>query len=307
MGEDGTLVGAEQKVTLAGYQEGINSLAVRMDYQPRDCNFLRENQLSKALQCLQRQEKRVHIIFIGDSNIRMQQLAFNTVLEDNIKTSESTRSSSTPPKIETTRLSMYGGLRETLQNVSYALQAIKEKEAGNKSIEHFILFNSGLHDISKRCALSKSDKRKLDDMNVSCTEDYQQSLRELLQLVDAFPAKLKVFQSTTAGWPKFGNYGFAWPPTIPQLLPRDPTFIAHFNEAAFCVLAEHNSMDTSSATTIANMDAYWLTLARPDHREVNRNNAIGKHLVHAGPEVVSVLVRKWMMMILESVCGGYQY
>jgi hypothetical protein len=66
-------------------------------------------------------------------------------------------------------------------------------------------------------------------------------------------------------------------------LPRDPTFVAHFNEAAWRVINGHNDGDTSdSSSKVEFMDAYWLTLARPDHREVDINNVIGKHLVYTG-------------------------
>ena len=47
------------------------------------------------------------------------------------------------------------------------------------------------------------------------------------------------------------------------------------------------------------MDAYWLSLSRPDHRQINVDNTLAGQLVHAGPEIYSVLTRKWAMMILE--------
>jgi hypothetical protein len=46
------------------------------------------------------------------------------------------------------------------------------------------------------------------------------------------------------------------------------------------------------------LDSYWLTLARPDHREVDVDNSIGKHLVHAGPQVYDSLVRQWVTTFL---------
>jgi len=189
----------------------------------------------------------------------------------------------------------------------------KARRTQQSSKRIFILFNSGLHDINRRCATPKTE-RKLD-FNTSCTQDYEESLWELLRLLDTFPATLKVFQSTTAGWPKYGNYGFAWPPSIPQLLPRDPTFVAHFNNAADRVLSKYNKKIAAAKTKagggsyrsiIPTMDAYWLTLARPDHRQVDKDNFIGKHLAHAGPEVYTFLVRKWTMLVLEATCGlGY--
>jgi hypothetical protein len=69
-----------------------------------------------------------------------------------------------------------------------------------------------------------------------------------------------------------------------------PCFSGFFNDIAWQVMAEMN---------VLVMDAYWLTLSRPDHRETLHDNILGARLAHAGPEVYSVLVRKWAMMILE--------
>jgi len=300
-------------ISLVGYQQGLNSLGVRMEYAPRKCRMLSNNQALRSLQCAKK--KHLHIIYIGDSNLRMQYKLFDESLEQFLNISNFNMSSSEFPTIETTRISTYGGLRETMSNVSEQLAEIRAKHdaRSNHQKEYFILFNSGLHDINRRCATPKTE-RKLD-FNTSCTQDYEESLWELLRLLDTFPATLKVFQSTTAGWPKYGNYGFAWPPSIPQLLPRDPTFVAHFNNAADRVLSKYNKKIAAAKTKagggsyrsiIPTMDAYWLTLARPDHRQVDKDNFIGKHLAHAGPEVYTFLVRKWTMLVLEATCGlGY--
>ena len=302
-GEIDVVDGSNQAVSFVGYQKGTNSLGVRMDYRHKSCSLLPTNQLPNAFhQCLLRQSgtRRFHIILIGDSNIRAQQLALEAALDELINMP-------IPPfpRIEITRISTFFGLHETLANISSAFKAIQkeDKERRSSKTDYFILFNSGLHDISQRCVTPKSD-RKLG-LNISCTQDYQQDLRKLLKLIHDFPAKLRVFQSTTAGWPKYGNWGFGWPSVVPQVLPRDPTFIAHLNDAAYEVLSEHNNAfrNSSSAAAISAMDAYWLTLARPDHREIARINTIGKHLVHGGIEIVDLLIRKWSMMILESACG----
>jgi len=283
-----------QTVSLAGYQQGINSLGIRMEYEYRNCNFVSTKKLTTLLQrYLQNPSQRIHIIFIGDSNMRMQRDLFDEIVGPAIPDLL---------KIQTTLISTFGGLRKTLQNVSSALHDIQshDKLYSQYSTEYYILFNSGLHDISNLCAVSQSQAGLA--LHTTCAQDYQQSLSNLLQIVDAFPAKLQVFQSTTAGWPKYGNYGFGWPPEMLQLLPLDPTFVAHFNHVAKHVLETHNNCCASSKSTILTMDAYWLTLARPDHREVDSKNFAGKHLVHCGPEVLSVLTRQWMMMILWKYC-----
>jgi hypothetical protein len=48
------------------------------------------------------------------------------------------------------------------------------------------------------------------------------------------------------------------------------------------------------------MDAYWLTLSRPDHRESDRFNSLGPKLVHAGPQVYYVLMRASGAMMIPS-------
>jgi hypothetical protein len=45
------------------------------------------------------------------------------------------------------------------------------------------------------------------------------------------------------------------------------------------------------------VDGYWITLARPDNREVNIDNAIGKHMVHAGQEVLDAMTRVWLTIV----------
>ena len=135
----------------------------------------------------------------------------------------------------------------------------------------------------------------VSDIDFSCVQLYRESLTELVTAVAAFPASLRVWQTTTAGWPKWGNYGVAWPADKWQVLPSDPTAIAHWNNVAWEVLLPFSN-------EIAVMDAYWLTLSRPDHRESDRLNSLGKHMVHAGPQVYYVLMRKWAMMILQTIC-----
>jgi hypothetical protein len=107
-----------------------------------------------------------------------------------------------------------------------------------------------------------------------------------------------VWQTTTAAWPKWGVYGNAWTPKSPQRLPKAPNVCAYFNEIAWSVMAaaERNS---HSHIKVHVQDTYWLTYSRPDHRQVDAENKVSNHLMHAGPEVYSILVRKWAMMILD--------
>eukprot|EP00977_Amphora_coffeiformis_P011919 scaffold2917_cov191-Amphora_coffeaeformis.AAC.12 len=48
------------------------------------------------------------------------------------------------------------------------------------------------------------------------------------------------------------------------------------------------------------MDSFWLTYARPDHREIDVLNSRGKKMVHAGVEVYNVLLRQWLIAVLQA-------
>ena len=71
--------------------------------------------------------------------------------------------------------------------------------------------------------------------------------------------------------------------------------VAHFNELAFDILS-------NSTKSIRVMDEYWLTLARPDNREIfwGEGNA-GKHMAHPGLEVFDAMVHQWLTMVLASL------
>ena len=70
--------------------------------------------------------------------------------------------------------------------------------------------------------------------------------------------------------------------------------VHHFNDIAYDVL--------SSFSNISLMDGYWMTLARPDNREVGKRNEIGKRLVHPGQEVADAMVRVWNHILLSKYC-----
>jgi hypothetical protein len=69
--------------------------------------------------------------------------------------------------------------------------------------------------------------------------------------------------------------------------------VAHFNQIAYDVV--------SRVDDIRVLDGYWLTLARPDNRQVGLGNVLGKHLVHPGEEVLHAMVRVWMHELLLSM------
>jgi hypothetical protein len=117
-------------------------------------------------------------------------------------------------------------------------------------------------------------------------------LTELVQLIRDFPADLRVYQTTPAAWPKWGNYQSGWPLEHCQMLPMSPQMCEVVNTVAWPIMERHH---------LAVMDAYWLTRPRPDHRQVVENIPAGAALVHTGFDVYSALTRQWSMMILESL------
>jgi hypothetical protein len=218
---------------------------------------------------------------IGDSNLRMQRYIGEHLFGG---------------RLEITHIITNGGLTEQLASIQAELQELAQQPQD----QHFVvIFNSGLHDIANLCAHNATYR----GLHFSCGDLYRNQLQELVSMVHNFPAVLRVWQTTTAAWPKFGVYGNAWTPNAPQRLPKAPNVCAYFNEIAWSVLAEQSSSssnsNSNSNSNILVQDTYWLTLSRPDHRQVDAENKVSNHLMHAGPEVYSILVRKWAMMILD--------
>lgn len=84
-----------------------------------------------------------------------------------------------------------------------------------------------------------------------------------------------------------------WPANEPQSLSLSSNMVAHFNEIAYSIL--------SGVDGIHVLDGYWLTLARPDNRQVGLENMLGKHLVHPGQEVLRAMLQVWMHVLLLSM------
>jgi hypothetical protein len=249
-------------------------------------------------------QKKVHIVYVGDSLLRLQKVMLQELLKD-IPTD----------RAEFSLLQLHGGYRKVQKqggkegmNVKTFFNDLKmkTKDAGNDETI-VILFNTGMHDIHNLCSAKFSDDRKtyldmdrLESGTFSCAEEYRALLRDFLDMVNDFPAALKVFQSTTAAWPKYGNWGFQWQQNGEDMnLISD--FCAAFNEIAFEVLADYKDSD------IHVMDGYWITYPRPDNRQIGmgsetRESNIGKKLSHPGVEVLSVMVRKWVMLMLDRIC-----
>jgi len=176
--------------------------------------------------------------------------------------------------------------------------------ASDPNERRIVMFNTGLHDILRLCSaeaeFSKDRKDYLSakEQQQSCTALYRQAVRLLANVVDQFPAELKIFQTSTAGWPKYGNYGLAWDPGRGQGLPMDPSFVQFFNQIAMETLGEEQFRNSN----IRILDGYWITLARPDNRETSSRADTGKKLAHSGFEVVDAMVQVWSTLLIQTVC-----
>ncbi len=279
-------------VSTLGYRTNVNSLGINMEYQYlNECRLIQESSLETSHRdkrpmlvggCNGAQDK-LHIVYIGDSVLRVQK----DMLQQFLKGIPS-------DQVDLTFLSLHGGYRKTQMmgpnNVTSFLRDLQTSQKPNQPI--VVLFNTGLHDIHRLCGAEFREERPtyLDDNFDRCTSEYRLLLKDFLNEIQTFPAALKVFQTTTAAWPKYGNYGIQWP-TSGQSMVLMSDFIEEFNEIAFDVLEGYPDINV--------MDGYWITYPRPDNREVGD---IGKKLSHPGVEVLSAMTRKWVMLMMDRVC-----
>jgi hypothetical protein len=290
-------------VSTMGYIHNVNSLGINMEYRyVNDCLILPESSFDKNRrdgptsvgQC-SGPRKKIHIVYIGDSVLRVQK----DMLQDLLKGIPT-------HQVEFTYLSLYGGYRKNQvlgpASVETFLQDLRVKTNDENVV---ILFNTGLHDIHRLCGAEFLEERptylekdRLVSGSFACVDEYRALLKDFINAIHGFPAALKVFQSTTAAWPKYGNYGIGWDKNA-QDMPLVSDFSAAFNEVAFEVLADYKDTTSTGSNNIDIMDGYWITYSRPDNREVGD---IGKKLSHPGAEVLSAMARTWVMLISDKVC-----
>mmetsp|Transcript_25787 Transcript_25787/g.60460 ORF Transcript_25787/g.60460 Transcript_25787/m.60460 type:complete len:605 (+) Transcript_25787:59-1873(+) len=290
-------------VSTIGYVNNVNSLGINMEYRYiNGCLILPESSFDQNIgheetvsvsQCFGRRKK-LRLLYIGDSVLRVQK----DMLEKLLKGIPGM-------KTELIFLSLHGGYRKNQKTVEKYLKDLQDKlKAGNTITNEdekvVIIFNTGLHDIHRLCGAEFEDERptyidkdQLSSGSFSCTDEYRALLINFLNVIREFPAVLKVFQTTTAAWPKYGNYGIRWNQNGQDMV-LSSDFCAAFNDIAFEVLANYTD------SNIHIMDGYWITYSRPDNREIGD---IGNKLSHPGAEVLSVMTRKWVMMILDKVCN----
>lgn len=272
-------------VTLQGYQSSLNSIGVVLDYQFENCRLMPEpTSKINLFQCVQ---EPIHIILIGDSNFRLQEKLIRQYVAFN-------------HFIRVSFLELYGGYFKT-QILTGPHVAQFLTEAAKKPERRIVLFNTGLHDIHRLCGgdemIQDRSTYLRDDMPRSCVELYKMAISNLSSDISTkLPTTdVKIFQTSTAAWPKYGNFGVSWDPRYGQALPLDTSFVEYFNEQAVQILQQRHP-------EIMIMDGYHVSYARPDHREIDVKSAIGKKLSHPGDEVISAMVRMWSMLFLQQVC-----
>jgi len=180
-----------ENITLDGYQRGVHSLGIRMEYRPRNCAlpptrlFAHEPTLDACLQQESRrlQKKPLHFLLVGDSNMRIQ---YEWYME---KTHVGSR-------VETFFLSTHWGVHTRMQAIKNFF--LEQLLLDPPDTEYVLIFNSGLHDIAYLCSsayfglqinlTSRGDAR--------CGDLYRRSLMELAAMTSKFPTVLTVFQST---------------------------------------------------------------------------------------------------------------
>ena len=138
----------------------------------------------------------IHVIFIGDSVMRLVMSFF-------LKLVHKSRG------FKVTFIETNGGIHSTIQNVTSTLENIRTREV-SMNVKRVILFNSGLHDIDILCSSKRSRTRSktyVTTQAVSCQDAYRMSMTKLITVLDEYPAEMKVFRSTTAGWHKVSFVG----------------------------------------------------------------------------------------------------
>ena len=313
----------DNEFPLTGYQDGSNSIGFRMDYQPVDCHLLSMKELVvRIAYCLYKLQMDLHVVFVGDSNMDHQLVWFRKVF------------ARYHGHVHSSMWFTNNGLFTRLDELHDKLDRLKRRHeqdtaANAKPTRYFLLFNAGLHDVEKLCvpalagqrphknqtylAHQQQDGSTTPNAAFSCVDQYRHDLTQLVTLLHDYQDlfNLTVFETTIAGWLRWGVYGITWPLTERQVYPRDAHACQIFNRVAWQVLQQQHQTNTTMA--IPTLDAYWLSLSRPDHREIKiptppkpnstkpaKPPGVSK-LVHLGMELYQALLRKWLTLILASL------
>ena len=169
---------------------------------------------------------------------------------------------------------------------------VKLSRAKTPNAKVIVWLNAGLHEVNTDVCF-RSRLCVGDVCNKSCVEAYKESLKHLITATVATEPDLIVYRTTTAGWSKWGNWGFTWPNTE-QAFVTGHHFIRSYNLAAREILA--------GFPQIKIIDGFDMTLPRPDHTERSLEHEPGPHLVHPGPQIVELQQTIFKTLIMEQFC-----
>lgn len=271
------------QASLEGYQNDTNSMGIQLDFRLEDCRLL---PLSTMVQSSCARDQLKHITFIGDSVSRIQ-----------IKTLEQLM-----PSIIIESFELKGGTLlcerngTTLPGGSQGPIVSKIQKAIPTS--SVVVFNTGLHDVHTLCSKALRDERDsyltTHEQHQNCLTNYQQALDVLAETVQEIASPVRIFQTTSASWPRYGNVAMGWDPKRLQGLPHDPGFIQVFNKVAFRKFESASSVDI--------VDVFPPAYSRPDHREIVAKANTGRRMAHPGQQIVDVMIQMWMHVALETLC-----
>ena len=204
---------------------------------------------------------------------------------------------------------------EVHTGIHYALPAIKDRlweVAARTNESRVVVFNFGLHDIKEACVdySVESMARNLSGIpsrtSGDCVDFYRSGLGMFLDFLDSYPADLKIFRTTNAGWMRWGQFGFAWPANDGQLNVFSHHSAKTLNDVAIETIQKFNQNKTY-LKQIRILDFYWPSLARPDNTDVDHieKQSAGSHLVHPGLDTMRLLARIEVMMIMRHFCSDF--
>lgn len=178
--------GSVAEYSWRAYQDLETSMGIHMKYEFLACSLSPLSKILKVFSSYRKKKRRsIHVVFIGDSVMRMQEEFFRF----NTRGVEGVRS---------TIISTSGGILATRGNVTESLHAIEQE---NPLEKRFILFNIGLHEVYTHCN-TRIHFRELHpelDSDEPCLPGFRTRMADLVKLIESVPAELRSFQITTAG------------------------------------------------------------------------------------------------------------
>jgi hypothetical protein len=160
-------------------------LGITMDYQPRaSCSIaITPTILGRCLYShAAATSKPLRIILVGDSVMGLQ---YQQILDMAI------------PGVKVSYIYAGGGLAASLETVTTQLTSLIDPDE-----ERAVLFNSGLHDIMT--LWNQMHNITEIEGEYHRTYHYRQNLQNFIDFLSAYPASSRIFQLTTAAWPKWG-------------------------------------------------------------------------------------------------------